>query len=262
MDTYLPLGSKGEILNATVDHIDPPWDKAVTAVIDIYKKHLGDEVRSVYIDGSVVRGTATPYKSDLDSSCVTYSDSKYLDLSWMKEARQEFKQKFPFADKVELTVYSLQEVLEQKHHARMILKTLAKCVYGENIQGQLPDVFPDTHLAWAVTRNFGKFLDLAIERINEHNNPEVTRWNCRWMSKRIVRAGFALVMPQEKQLTLDLVTSAEVFSRYYLDYQDQMRQALAWCTNPIENKTQVLDFFQSFGKWLESELAKEITHNP
>lgn len=262
MNTYLPLGQNGEILNSTRGHIDPPWDQAIPAVIDTYRKHLGTEVRSIYIDGSVVRGTATPYESDLDTSCITHSDSNALDLGWVKEAQRTLESQFPFAAKIELHIYSLQEVFEKKHHARMILKTLARCVYGKSIQDQLPDAYPDEQLAWVITRNFGKFLDQAITRLKETNDPENIRNDCKWMSKRIVRAGFALIMPRIKQLTLDLDTSAKDFIHYYPEFKTEMNQALTWSKNPTSDKKATLTLFNTFGMRLKQELMKEILKNP
>lgn len=255
---FLPLGVNGEILSVAMERIEVPWDEAMEAVAELYRSKLGKALRCVYVHGSVARGTAVLGRSDLDTFCITRCPSNEVNLGEFREERVRLESLFPFADRIELGVGSLDELLDSQPHNAMVIKTMALCVYGECIGPFLPDFKPDHDLAWINTRNFPRFLSQGLERMRgAAEEGEYLEW-CQWTMKRLVRAGFSLVMPRKREITLDLAAGAEVFCAYYPGLSREMLQALNWTHSPPVSRASAVELAEALGCWLKEELAREI----
>jgi Nucleotidyltransferase domain len=65
---FLPLDAEGYLVNpCRRDVIAPPWSDAVTAIQSAYLHHHADRLHSIYVRGSVARGTAREGLSDIDT---------------------------------------------------------------------------------------------------------------------------------------------------------------------------------------------------
>ena len=258
----LPMGKvyetdiEGFIINeASADMIQPPWTSVVEDVKDSYLNNW-QKIHSIYIRGSIARGSGVEGISDVDTLAVVYGDKKDLDHSWVLNFKQEMLEKYPFCLDVELKCVPLNRLLnledEYCHTLRMIVQITAVCIWGDDVRPLLPKFKPGRE-----TMKCALVLSDNIDRlINWREQYKFTPRSCQWIMKRILRSGFEIVMAEANCYTRDLYPCWQIFSRYYPEKREQMKQALHWAINPTDDHTEILSFLQDFGGWLVARVQQ------
>jgi hypothetical protein len=77
--------------------------------------------------------------------------------------------------------------------------------------------------------------------------------------KRILRAGFELVLEREKKYPFTLSACYLTFARYYPAQAHEMKHALEYAINPPTDPVPVLAFLHKFGPWI-IEQAQMFAH--
>lgn len=64
--SYFEVDRKGYLVNpASKDKLQDEWKPAIDDVVEAYKENFGENLKSVYIRGSVAKGKAIEYVSDI-----------------------------------------------------------------------------------------------------------------------------------------------------------------------------------------------------
>ena len=263
MGRVLKTDADGFIVSeSSLDKLQPAWKEAVFATKDVYLRHLGDVVHSIYVRGTVSRGEAIEGISDVDTLCVVKQDPATLDRSWLRQERQTLAKQFPFTTGVELILVFLDDLLEKESEFdyRFIIKTQSACVYGEDLAAQIAPFRADQETASHFHRNLEEVFQNAKNGIANNNNVEDIKDWCRWVMKRIIRAGFVLVMAREQVFTRDLYPCYALFSKHFPEREPEMKQALYWAINPTSNPAEITAFLEKFGKWLIEERHKRLSN--
>jgi predicted nucleotidyltransferase len=266
----LELDDKGFIINqSNLDKIVDPWWPVVEAVKEGYINNLGDKAHSIYIRGSVARGQAREQISDVDSLAVVHG--KQPDLEWAAGLTKDLVERFPFCAGVEIVCLPYDELLHSDDNAnaswRMMLKTQCVCVFGEDLAARLPSYRPGADMvvhANDVRRPIERLSDdlraLAIigrlpfsarffKSLSVGCRP-VVRLGCAEIMKRIIRAGFEVVMEEEGVYTRDLYPCYKIFSKHFPEKERSMRTALDLAVNPTSDPQELLSFLDDFGPWI------------
>lgn len=120
-----------------------------------------------------------------------------------------------------------------------MLKTQALCVWG-----------PDPAAAWPAVplsqaRTALDNLPRALARMSAAlahapgADPVLMRQRCRWLAKKIVRAGFELVAQSEQAYTRDLGPCWEAFARHHPARAAAMRDTLALAVEPSADRVRI-----------------------
>jgi predicted nucleotidyltransferase len=261
---------KGFIINqSNLDKIVDPWWLVVEAVKEGYINNLGDKAHSIYIRGSVARGQAREQISDVDSLAVVHG--KQPNLAWGAGLSKELAERFPFCAGVEIVCLPYDELLHADDNVnaswRMMLKTQCVCIFGEDLTARLPAYRPGADMvvhADDVRRPIERLSDdlraLALigklpfsarffKFLSDGCRP-VVRLGCAEIMKRIIRAGFEVVMEEEGVYTRDLYPCYKIFSKHFPEKERSMRTALELAINPSSDPQEVLSFLDDFGPWI------------
>ncbi len=249
--SFLPMDENGFILNDLKwENLQLDWRKPIEIILEAYQNHFQGKLYSVYLRGSVVRGLAVPFVSDIDTFALVESDSF---IRWEKATIQPtveatIQNKFPFIKGVEMNIASFEKDFSQRNpRLAMVLKTQSLCILGNDISNQLPryqtiDLCLNSQWLEADLDDFQKKLDTKT----------VTKKNCQAIMKIIIRVGMEIVVEKEGKFTNDLYLCYKIFSKYFPKQEYKMRQALEYFLNPIDNIKTLNDFIKSFGNWLLS----------
>ena len=86
--SYLATDKRGYIINDTsVTKIQRAWRKPIHEMVCAYKSHFSNNLHSVYVRGSVVRGEAIKGVSDIDSFAILLRASADIDQQWTDSFR-------------------------------------------------------------------------------------------------------------------------------------------------------------------------------
>lgn len=249
--SYFEIDSEGYLINpASEEKLQNEWKPVIQDIVEAYKENFGENLQSVYIRGSVAKGKAIEYISDIDTFAFVDIAKEEINNKWKKEFREKMSKLYPFVEGVELFVISLKE----PEDVNLILNQ-SLLVYGT------PQPFQRV--------KFGKNLILhayyiderfegTLRRLNEDRNQEDIKGECQWAMKGIVRMGLELVMERSGKYSRDLYPCYEVFSQYYPEKEPEMREALHLALNPTSDKDEIRRVINSLGKWLQEEIERRL----
>lgn len=254
----LDVDNDGFFVNScNAAYIEPPWRAVVDDIIGESKRRLGDKLLSVYVRGSLARGTAVKGVSDIDTFIVVKGNRWDLDLAWMEEAKLTLDEAYSFHGGVEIQCVSDMEILDGLvgDSVRFTIKTLSACVYGEDVSMLIPAYKPGPYLAEDL-HYFKQSLDEVCTALGNRklDNSQV-KDICRWIMKTFLRSGLYLVLDREKIYSRDLYPCYVAFSKHYPQYKNDMKRAFSMVINPIEDVDQLLSFCRDFGATLHGEIV-------
>ncbi len=249
--SYFEVDENSYLKNpASLDKIQEKWKPLVDDVIEVYRNKFGENLHSVYIRGSVAKGEAVDRVSDLDSFAYVNLSKEEIEKGWQREGQVLLKEKYPFAEDIEITVMPVPEKA-----SLMIAQSV--CVYGESME--VPPKKPGkdmlNHLYHFEERhaNARKWL----ENISDDEKEQIMS-KCTWLMKDILRTGFELTMERSGRYTRDLYLFYKDFSEYYPDKEPLMRHILDLTLNPTSDKQKVLEIRDEIIPWMAEEAKKFI----
>lgn len=241
-------------------NIRPPWLGAVEDIKLAYIDHLGDRLHSIYVRGSVSRGTAIEGLSDID--CIILVRGKITDLAlgWKDSLIHELKIRYPFSTHFDLEEVPYEEVLNgERPTTAFNIKVNAVCVAGEDIATQLKPFKPGKDCVTVASWFNTEHLDKKIQFID---GGETLDWQeeSMWLAKHILRLGFELVMQRDQSYTRDLYPCYQIFSQYYPEKEPAMRHVLEIAINHSDARAEILEMLNGTGRWVVNA-AKEAGLN-
>ncbi len=180
-----------KVINRVV--IQSEYKDLVDEYMDNILTEFKGKIHSIYMCGSIPKGTATPFKSDADFTivCVNPKDIDYERLSAIKDRLLE---EYPVVTKIDTIICSIDDVLSKPNEWGFWVKIICVCVYGDDVGEKVPPII--------ISPKF--ILDLNTETKEEvariHNllsNASDNSLKTRYMkgySKRLIRALYSLVL--------------------------------------------------------------------
>ena len=119
-----------------------------------------------------------------------------------------------------------------------------KCINTtEDLNEAIPPFLPDKKMILNLT-----WLE---EDLNDFLQKEkITKQDCQEITKILIRSGFELVMEKEQKFTTDLYLCYHVFSKYFPEKEQEMREILHLYLNPLEDEIYVKKIVNTLGKWV------------
>jgi len=268
------VDSHGYLINdAHLDHVKPPYSVVIDDVIQAYLDHIGDEVHSIYITGSVPRGLAIEGQSDLDAIALLeyYTEPELVMQDWVASAEEAIATKHDCISDVQMEIWPHGWVLHDESEfsiSAFILQTHAVCVWGADITPDLTRYkFTDRKTRIAIANDdivqIEPDIDEALAEIEADDSPDHVRDWCKRICKNMIHSAFGLVMIDEAVHTRDIDLSARYFIKHFPDYEPEIGQAVQWIEFPTGDVQALIDFLDTFGAWLIAECDDWLDqHNP
>lgn len=259
--SYLGLDDNGFVISkSSNDLIQEKWRPIIKDTIDFYLSKFGDNLHSVYVRGSVSKGEAIEHISDLDSFCIIKEDAGEVDTPFSEDFQKVMNEKYPFCTHVEISYIAKDKVNEpfpprERSVWAELIKTQSACVYGEDLAleiepFELKDMLGHSYFIKK------ELADLPGYYIEDREAGEDLSELCVWITRRVVRSGYDLVMEKEGKFTRDLYLCWESFSKYYPDKADDMKAVLNLALNPSDNEEVVMQALDKICPWLVNEIEK------
>lgn len=260
--SLLQTDEEGYFLSdSSIDKIAWPWTEALAFARQVEVDRLGKRLHSLYLRGSVARGTALEGISDLDLFAVLHDPVDTEDSPvppWPSEKLAEFRARFPFVTSLETSDIPLAAVHGPFHYYRFIMRTSAVCIWGQDLLPEIPRYKADAPIAEEWFRVFPHLVDNFVTALLNSTGEKDKKDLCRDMMKTFLRTGMLLVMKRQKGYARDLYPSYQCFSRYYPDQADTMEHCLEYAVNPIADTQTLLSLVTDFAQWMRGAGAIEF----
>ncbi|EJS75789.1 nucleotidyltransferase [Bacillus cereus] len=244
---------EGYIINdAHIDKIQPTFMEVIQKIKNTCGEMLQEDLHSVYIRGSIPRGIGIEGIADIDLIILVRKDPKLIDLSWRKKLEVQSLQQFNCISGVELSFYSESEVINSNRFSFIgfMIQTHGVCILGEDVKLSLPKYKVSQELAYEHLIQLRKQIEQARKELIHNKGVDDIADCCRWIMKIIIRAGLALTIDREGLYSRDLYPAYELFSKHFPKQEKNMRKALQYVIEPINDINELILFLDTFGEWL------------
>ncbi|MFJ8108779.1 nucleotidyltransferase domain-containing protein [Streptomyces sp. NPDC096132] len=243
----------------SLSHVPHAFRPLVASARDRILDLFGTRLHSAYLYGSIPRGTARVGRSDLDVVVVLYDEPAAADRADGQALIEALDKEFPQIDGGGTLLYGRARLLSdlETYDLGFFVACLCTPLLGDDLAEYLPRYRPDSLLARETNGDLGLLLPRWRERIEEAaDSAEARRPLVRFMSRRLVRTAFTLVMPRWNGWTSDLHEMAEAFAAYYPERAEQVRAAAARGHEPTGDAAVLTSYVDDLGPWLADEYAR------
>jgi hypothetical protein len=252
-----PVDASGCIVNPCAMHlVSAPWRTVADEVLAGCREALGPALHSFYLRGSVPRGLAIDGESDLDAIALLHSAPRAGE-AWVRELDARVRRQHPGCRGIELRLWPLPGLagLSPQHPTRFLLKTQALCLWGPDVTALWPLV--PLEAARIVLAALPQALARMRAALASGSGPDaaLTRQRCRWLAKKIVRAGFELVALREQAYTRDLYPCWIGFARHHPAQAEAMRAVLALAVEPSAEASRIAAAM-ALGEWVLAQVGR------
>ncbi|WP_017586346.1 nucleotidyltransferase domain-containing protein [Nocardiopsis ganjiahuensis] len=216
---------------------------------------FGPRMHSAYLYGSIPRGNAVPGVSDLDALVALHTAPDQDDRDRARTLEQEIDAAFPQVEGGGILLDSAPNLTSdlELHDSGFFVSCLCTPLTGPDLARQLPDYRPTS----LVARETNGDLHLSLPRwrttLDQAGTDTERRRLSRGISRRLVRAGFTLVMPAWGGWTSDLNLAADVFGHYHPQRHQQMRATARTAQQPTADPDHLRELVEDLAPWLSQE---------
>ncbi|CAM3547453.1 MULTISPECIES: nucleotidyltransferase domain-containing protein [Saccharibacillus] len=173
--------------------IQDEYKEFVEKYIDEILAEFGGQVHSLYMCGSVPKGTATPFKSDVDFTLVCAKPEE-IDYDKVSLIKDRLLAQYPFLTKIDTIVCSIDDVLHKPNEWGFWIKIICVCVHGPDLGEQVPPIV----IAPAFILDLNTDTEAEVKRLHrllaETDDPALKTRYIKGYAKRLIRALYSLVL--------------------------------------------------------------------
>lgn len=229
LPTGLGTDEAGYIINQTNRmYIQSIFRPVIDEVIVLLKKQFGEVLHSIYVYGSIGRGTAVARKSDLDVTVIVREPVQVDDL---KKETQDLLERHPEIIKVDYDIGILEEVLspENLDEWGFWIRHVCLCMEGFDLSDQFPDMKPNERISRALNRDLSVQLRIADEKLDAG---EMTQAEKRSLVKRMIRGAYLNINVKDQSFVSTIEDSLFILRLYFPE--DKLIEDLALAIGKME----------------------------
>ncbi|MGN7412382.1 nucleotidyltransferase domain-containing protein [Paenibacillus sp. SAF-068] len=164
-------------------------DKYVDRILNEFK----DKIHSIYMCGSIPKGTAKPFKSDADFTivCANTEDIDYERLSMIKDRLLE---EYPFVTKMDTIICSIDDVLSRPNDWGFWIKIICVCIHGEDIGEKVPPIKISPEFILDLNTETKEEVDRVHRSLSNASDHSMKTRYIKGYSKRLIRALYSLIL--------------------------------------------------------------------
>ncbi|SON52587.1 nucleotidyltransferase domain-containing protein [Vibrio tapetis] len=243
------LDQHGYIANTcSVEHIQTEFKGVLGAVIKTLLAEFTGEIHSIYLYGSIARGTAVKNRSDMDISVVFLRPLTDENKRKLAVISARIPEQYSIITKLDLDPGHKMEVLQpqEKYRWQFWLKHCCCCIWGDDLSKEFTLLKPNIKIAFALNSD----LESWVNSIHCDAFESTSDQRGKIIAKKILRTAYYLIAEQDRSWYVDLNQCGEVAIRYYPESVEHIHQALALCQSDEASLAQGMALYQAFGQKL------------
>jgi hypothetical protein len=269
------IDKRGYLTNeASQENIPEAYQPIIDDIVHAFVDHIGEDIHSIYVTGSVPRGLAIRGQSDINVFAVLeyYTEPELVMQDWLPIAETDISEKYSdIVSDVRLEIWTHGWLLDDPAEfsiSAFILKTHATCIWGIDMS---PDVsnyrFTDKIIRLAIANDDIVQIEPDIEEAIDAMQSNPSKANVRFWSKQIckniIHTLFGLVMADEVVHTRDIDLSVQYILKHYPAQQTAIKKTTEFIHSPTDSAEVIIDHLNNFGQWVIKESNTWLDeHNP
>jgi hypothetical protein len=245
-----PMDRFGRAMNAGDRTALTPLGRRVARTIaDGYRDRLGASLHSVYLSGAFARGRVGPVKA----FGVLRMTASPMATAWLEEVAGAVRARWPGVGRPDLTLHAWREVFppgDSFSPTRFQLGVNSVCLVGRDLARLVAPQRLNIPAANSWIVQVRERVDGAFSRIDLASREEDVARTCAEISRFLLAAGFALVMPHEGVYTEDHDLHRDFIVLNHPERREDVDLAHRFATEPTSSAAEVMDLLEGFGRWL------------
>ena len=249
------------VSEADLGNVQPEFEQVPKTAAELLLARFGSRLHSGYLYGSVVRGNAVPHRSDVDVVAVLKAAPTDEDRDAARRVAGVIQERCPILLGAGVELTHVDQVLsaEERYGGQVFLRELSVCICGEDLRPGLPRTKPGPAVAAGFHRDTAMVLARARRELAGSTDAEVIRHACRAASRRMVQAGFAVVMARDGVWATVLEEQAAAVGKAFPEWAETARRAAEQGRQPVADARVVAELLSTFGCWIEQALDHVMT---
>jgi uncharacterized protein len=171
------------------------------------------KIHSIYMCGSIPKGTAKPFKSDADFTivCERSEDIDYDRVSCLKD---QILQKYRLVPKVDTVICSLDDVRSKPNEWGFWIKIICVCIHGTDIGEEVPPILISPEFILDLNSDTQEAVDRVRGFLSNANDDTLKSRYTKGYSKRLIRALYSLVLADTGVWEDDITKMKSAISDY------------------------------------------------
>lgn len=215
---------------------------------------FGGKIHSIYMCGSIPKGTAKPFESDADFTilCERPEEIDYDRVSYLKEL---ILHEYPFVTKIDTIICSVDDVRSKPNEWGFWIKIICVCIYGTDIGDEVPPILIspkfildlNTDTEKEVKRVRGFFVNAGDDTLKARYT--------KGYSKRLIRALYSLILVDTGIWEDDISNMKNAILEYCDINSDLVDYLYACYLDPTINGTEFLGITEQVYGYIEKALS-------
>lgn len=252
------LDSNGFIVSdVSIDKIDSVYVPCIQESVESLKKLFPLQLHSVYLFGSVARGEAVAFKSDLDLIAMFDGNVQLAELTKLAGA---LSQKFcSLVREVGIAVGDYNySMAPSNYYENAFLKELCVCVYGEDVREQFGPYKLTSEIAIRFNGDIGVAVTRTLERLKTPSYEDFKRFS-QSFARKLIRTYYSMVMVRSQIWSTRLGEQSEVFLHYFPEKESIIHTLLNWIDEPPTERQAVYEIVKIEGEWARQNFTHEAS---
>ena len=243
----------------------PPWNQPVLKSLDILlqESSFSQSIHSVYVRGSIARGTSVPYRSDVDLVCMVNGQIKQDDKLRTEQSLKKLRSLFPYVtyfDCVFYNIHSVKAYLDNPsskrkdplstnvypYYLQVYLNYL--CIYGEPLV-LAPFYKIDRFLQENCIMRKSIILSFLYANHDENNIRHIHLLIIK-IIKLIFRQCVLLTIIKEKKFAIDIYPCYLMCVRHFPDKKKELETLLLYLVHPPDKISTIKPTVEAFLHWM------------
>lgn len=209
--------------NYSVNNVSKAFKPVLDEALLALEHELGSNLHSIYLYGSVGRGSAVPGKSDLDLSVIVSSALSEEKCLRLHEIEERICLKHKVITKLEFDLGTIDEAMVLNEFAwQFWLKHLCCCIWGEDLSLEIPFYKPSLKVGLEMNKDLEKRLIKADSDMTNQNYLA----EGKSISKKLLRTHYSLYAEQDNSFYDSLDDIVRVIKRYEVSQTENIDLAL------------------------------------
>lgn len=193
--------------------IQSEYKDFVDTYVDNILTEFKDKIHSIYMCGSIPKGTATPFKSDADFTIVC-EDPHDIDYERLSKIKDRLLEEYPVVTKIDTIICSLDDVLSKPNEWGFWVKIICVCVYGQDIGEQVPPIIISPAFIVDLNTDTKEEIDRIHHSLSNASDHTMQMRYIKGYSKRLLRALYSLVLEDTGVWEDDMVKMKDAILDY------------------------------------------------
>lgn len=231
---------------------------AIGELVKFFRAGLGDNLHSLYVYGSVARGSAKPGRSNIDVIVVTHESFDANRVTLINTIRYRFQRHYPFVTDLNVKTALASHVasLDSLFSWGFLLRHCARCVYGSD----LGECFGDYEPSWEIAKHWNMDVGYKVAyyraKIAKATRGEEQIKAQIDVGKKLLRASYSLIMHRDKQWFDDPLECGRQFLVYHPEKHREIDRLALLLRGKVIPKRSVVGLLDDFGPWLAKQYEK------